>query len=321
MRRLPAAALTLLLLGSAHAASLSSEAFSQPNHQFIAAFQQRFARLDHGSSDVSKNKYNSSTEAIAYVYSNGPLTAGAALSYEYGTRKYDFINRSGNSFDGAGKLRDHTLGINLFATYRTLEGWYGTGNIFAGFNKTKPKSMYSLNTDGTRNDYYGFDSERDTVFATSLEAGKYFDLGDSIFLKPHLGLDYAYVPGVSYEYMNRGLHDSLSAGSQNFLEIPLGVGVGKTFAAGCWVITPSVDVSLVNAIGKMDNKNFQPGFSTFDGTRWRTYGIAGGHTGGRITAGIDASFNQKFDLGLDYTYEGRKSYNDHRLSAMFGISF
>lgn len=321
MRRLSLAVLILLITSSAYAVNLSPEAFGPPNHQVIAAFQQRWARLDHNSGDVNRNKYASSAEALAYVYSNGSLTAGAALSYEYGSRKYDFVNRSGTMFNGGGKLRDQTLGLNLFADYRTLDGWYGAGNIFAGYNSTKPKYLYSTNPDGGRNDFSGIDKEHDILFATSLEAGKYFDLGDTLYLKPHVGIDYAYVPGVSYGYIDRGAYDALTAGQQNFLDVPVGIGVGKTFATGDWLITPNVDVALVNAIGKIDNKNFQPGFSTFDGNRWYTYGAAGGHTGGRISAGVDATFNQKFDLGVDYTYEGRKSYNDHRLSAMFGISF
>lgn len=314
-------ALLMFSCTAAYGLDLYPQAFEAPRHQVLAVFQQRFARLDHDGNDVGKNKYDSSTEALAYIYRNGQLTAGGAFSYEYGKSKYDFRNRSGNLFDGNGKLREQTFGFNLFAEYRTLNDWYGAGNAFVGFNKSDPRYLNAYDAAGNRRSLTGLDSEHNTMFAASLEAGKYFTFGDEFFLKPHLGVDYAYTPSTNYRYSDGGAWNGISIGSQNYLEVPVGVGIGKAFNSGNWRIVPNLDLTLVNAIGKMDNKNFRPGFSTYTANGWKTYGIAGSHYGGRVSAGIDANLNQKFDLGIDYTYEGRKDYHDHRLSAVFGISF
>jgi|GEM_PF-3193575 Autotransporter beta-domain. len=320
MKKMTLLAMALLLFGVTQAVEFSSQAFTQPGWTTFAAFQQRYARLKHGSSDVGKNRYTSSTEAIGAAYSTGPWTVGGSLSYEYGRSKYDFVNRSGNFIDGNGKMRDQTFGVNLFGTYRMMDDWYASGNVFTGFADTKPKYMNSYTSSGT-SAFSSFDSEKDVVFGSSLEVGKYFNLNEGFFIKPFVGFDYSYVPGREYNFMDNGQWGTMTVGSQNFVEVPVGFGIGKSFHSGNWVFTPNVDFAFINSIGKMDNKNYNPGFSSYDGQKWRTYGIAGSHYGGRISAGLDAKLNQKYDIGIDYTYEGRRDYNDHRISAMFGITF
>lgn len=320
MRHLGAFAFCLLLFGSAQAANFDAGAYCVPNSMISTSIQQRFVHLDNDSSDF-RNKNQSTAEALAYTYYAGPLTVGAAISYEYGTSKYDIYNQSGTTFNGKGKFRDQTVGVNLFGTYRTPSEIYGSGSLFLGYNNTKPKYLYSYNNDGSHNDFGGLSSENQTRFASSLEFGKVFEVGQAFKVTPHVGLDYAYIPGSSYDYTRNGQYNNLSTRSQNFFEIPIGVGVSKSFDYGSWVLTPSVDVAFINSVGPMDSTNVYPGFSTYNGTDWKTYGISGGHYGGRVKAGIDAKIHQRYDVGVDYTYEGRKDSNDHRLSAMFGVSF
>lgn len=308
-----------LLFGVAQAVEFSSQAFAQPGWTAFAAFQQRYARLKHGSSDITRNKYTSSTEAVGMAYTRGPWTAGVALSYEYGTNKYD-VSHSAPSIDGNAKFRDQVFGVNLFGTYRMMNDWYASGNVFTGFSRSKPKYVYTYVPGGV-NSFTSMDTEKDTVFGSSLEVGKYFNLNEGFFVKPFVGFDYAHIPGREYHFMEGGTAATMNSESQNFYEVPIGVGIGKSFHSGSWVITPNVDVAFINSIGKMDNKNYYAGFSSYDGQKWRTYGVAGSHYGGRISAGLDAQLNQKYDVGIDYTYEGRRDYNDHRISAMFGITF
>ncbi|MCC8190128.1 MAG: autotransporter outer membrane beta-barrel domain-containing protein, partial [Planctomycetes bacterium] len=156
-----------------------------------------------------------------------------------------------------------------------------------------------------------------TVYAVGVEGGRDFDLGGSFFLTPHVGLDYAYTPGETYHW--RTTTDGLA--SQSYWEIPLGVTVSKVLDYGSWQVIPKVDVTMVNAIGNMDVMNAQPGYAYRTAKGWQVAGIGGDHVGARLSAGVDARIGGRTTVEFDYTYEGRKNYNEHRLSAMLGWSF
>lgn len=126
--------------------------------------------------------------------------------------------------------------------------------------------------------------------------------------------------------MNGNTHDDSPWPNQNFYEIPLGVTFAKDFAVCDWVITPSVDLTLVTSVGHIKNRNMngRAGFASLtgsDGSAWKVYGIGAENWGGRATAGVKAVKSERFDLDFNYTYEGRKKYYDHRLTASVGWSF
>lgn len=276
---------------------------------FVSGFQ-RFARLRNSDNQLH-TRYNPSAVALGYTYSRDIWTVGAAFTYESGQRRY----RDG-FFDDSYRVRSHTPGISLFGGVKLPSGWYADANLFTGFSTLKARSYQ---------DAFGYISRGNTVhntqFAAGLEVGKAFDMSGGFRIKPHVGFDYAYSPGERYRFNDGVDIISIAQKRQNFFEIPLGVSFSKAFDCGNWTITPEVDVTLVNSIGRMDGLNHYPGFAAMTNSGWKVYGIGGGHIGGRVTTGVNAKMNERTSFGLDYTYEGRKGYNDHRLSAMVGWSF
>lgn len=299
----------LFFCAGAMAVDFGSRAYSCPtSHTVLASGFQRFARLKNRDSDVA-TRFNPAAGAIGYVYSPGDWYAGAAVSWEYGTRKYGF-----RDLNGGARIRSNMPGVSLYGGMEFPEGWYADGGAFLGFGDYHAKNAHI-----NQGQFGSGTTRHEEVFAANLEFGKKFDLGGTFLLTPHAGLDYAYTPGEKFSWGDGAF--AFSSRSQNYVEIPLGVSVSAPFDYGKWRITPKIDVTMVNSIGKMDAMNTAPGFAYYTPKGWRVAGIGGDHIGARLTAGVKANMSDRTSLGLDYTYEGRESYNDHRISAMFGLSF
>lgn len=297
----------LVLLSSVgFGVDFSSAAYDcAPNHSVFVTGFQRFARLKNDDG-VASTRYNPTAGALGYLYNQNSWYAGGALSYEHGTRKYDLWNS-----DVDYKVRSNMPGMSLFGGFETPDGWYLDTAAYMGFGDYKAKDVRGVGLTGNGNKFH------ENAYAASIEGGKQFNLG-SFLLTPHVGIDYAYTEGESHIF---GANARRNVDSQNYLEIPLGVSFSKVFDYNNWSIMPKVDLTMVNSIGDMDTMNDQPGFTYRTAKSWKVAGVGGDNIGGRITAGVAAKVNDRTTMGLDYTYEGRKDYNDHRISAMIGLSF
>lgn len=295
----------LLVCGVSSGVDFSNRAYECPTNStiFVSAFQ-RFASLKNH--DGPNTRYNPTAGAVGYIYTTGVWDVGAAISYEHGTRRYD-------GSDDRYRVRSNTVGLSVFGTRRFTDGWYVDGDAFVGVANYKAKELRVVPYQGTS------DRIDRTVFALGFEVGKVFSMGDGFLITPHLGVDYAYTPSESYQWNGGAYRRTIS--SQNYWEIPLGVSFRKTYNFGAWQVTPKADLTLVTSVGRMDAMNQQPGFAYRTAKGWKVAGIGGDHIGGRFTAGIDAKLNQRTSIGLDYTYEVRSRYNDHRIMAAVGWSF
>lgn len=306
------AAFAAVLGTAAMAIDFNPQCYQNTNHEFFVSGFQRYTTLKSGDGVFNKTKYSPTAGAVGYRYSTPQWSGGLVVSYEGGRSK----NYMGDDYL---RIRDNTLGFTLFGRYNGMNGWYASSSLFTGFNNMK--------TRGGRIAGVGLSSaggEDSTYFAASLEVGKLYEFGDGFRMTPHAGIDYAHTPSMDLKYRVRGAGSfSDSMESQNFYEVPIGVTFAKDFVTCDWVITPSVDLTMVSSIGHMkdDSYNFRSGFASYDGSQWRVYGSGAEHWGGRITAGIKAVKSERFDLGVNYSYEGRKDYNDHRITAGIGLKF
>lgn len=308
----------LLLSTSVYAVDFNASCYGLSSHSVFVSGFQRFVSLRHRDGLARTARYNPAAAALGYRYANGNgWEAGVSLSYEQGNAKYAY-----RWSDTHLKVRDATLGVGVFGKYTGPTGTYVQGSGFVGFANQKVRRGTDLANAHFRSD----GSNNATRFAASLELGKNFELGDGLRMTPHVGFDFAHAPTDRLR-----LYDSSTASGskwktdhENFYEVPVGVGVAKDFAAGDWIVTPSLDLTLVSSLGhiKDENMNYRTGFAANVGPgNWKVYGIGGGHWGGRVTAGVKAIKSERFDVGFNYTYEGRKRYNDHRLAAVFGLKF
>lgn len=297
----------IAVAGVAFSVDFSTAAYDcAPNHSVFASGFQRFARLKNDDG-VANTRYNPTAGALGYVYSQNNWYAGGAVSYEYGTRKYD--QQGGNQ---SYEMRSNTPGVSIYGGFSTPDGWYVDSAAFMGFGKVKARKLQGPVDMGSG------DRIHKNVYAMSVEGGKEFTMSNGLLVTPHVGLDYAYTPSENHQF---GDAFDRQVDSQNYFEIPVGITFAKLFDCGNWDILPRIDLTMVNSFGGMDTMNDQPGFAYRTAKSWRVAGVGGDHIGGRVTAGVDARLNNRTTLGLDYTYEGRKDYSDHRISAMFGWSF
>lgn len=298
----------LLTFGVACGADFYADCFQEPSSTVFVSGFQRFVSLKNN--DGIPNKYNPTAGAVGYVYRANPWFVGASLSYEQGIRRYNVPGLL------SGRIDSDLPGVTLFGGWSNPDGWYAKGSTFIGYNTLKAKNL------ATPVGWVSGDKDHSTQFGASLELGKAFTMAYDLTLKPHVGFDYSRAQGESYTMSAGGVPAfPLSIGSQNFYEIPIGVSFSRTFHTGNWAITPEVDVTMVNSLGHIDNMNYYPGFASRTADEWKVYGIGGDNLGARIRAGVNAKVNSRTSMGLDYTYEGRSGYNDHRISALVGWSF
>lgn len=303
----------MLLSSAAYAASFDTSCYSQSNHEiFVSGFQRFVTAKNRKNGGINKTKARPTAGLLGYRYSTPQWSAGVAVSYEASNPKNYMDN-------GMFRMRDETIGVSLFGKYNGMSGWYAQAAFFTGFNDKK-----------VRDGNYGADrisgngSESSTYYAAMLETGRLFELGSGMRVTPHLGLNYSYTPEDDLRYRDSAnASQRLSLKHQNYLEIPLGVTLAREFCAADWKVTPSVDLTLVSTVGNIndENYNYRSGFAAYDGSKWQVQGIGGGHWGGRFSAGINAVKSEKIDLGVSYTYEARKKYNDHRIMAGVGFKF
>lgn len=304
---LGAAALVMLASQSLHGAEFVNRAFTS-NHQtvFASAFH-RSAKLKNSDGEV-RTRYTPSAAAVGYHSNHGPFKWGFAFSYEEGTRKY-----SGDGYDY--RVKSGIPGVSLFAGFNTPFGIYVESSTYLGYGTFKGRNFSSAGT-GRLGDT---GKEHKYLFASYLEAGLTLELPLGTIVSPHVGLEYARSPGETYSWGDGG--PRLNYRSQDTLEASAGITFASTIRMGVIRITPSVDFTVFDSVGKKDSLNYHPGFAYQTARGWRVAGVSGDHVGGRARAGVDISFGERAHLGVDYTYERRKGYTDNRVSALLGWSF
>ncbi len=307
---------------AAMAVDFDSRACVAPNSTVFVSGMQRWVNAHDSKTKYPfmKGKASPTAVALGYEYDTGRWSAGISASFEGDDAKMYHYERGYNHY---AKVEDRTIGFTLFGRYNMDNGYYAKGSAFIGFGRQEVDTGHAYDN-GPLGSFTGRDHDNFGRYAASIEFGKDFDLVNGFRITPHAGFDYSRQASSSQNIrFASGAGANIYVRSQNFYEIPLGVTFAKDFAVCDWVLTPSVDLTMVTSVGgiKDENMNYRTGFASRTGSEWKVYGIGADHWGGRITAGIKANKSEKFDLGVNYAYEGRNNYSDHRLSATFGLSF
>lgn len=309
MRKVLLAAIAFLVCAPAvPAVDFDNRVWSSPGASVFVSGLRRFARMNDGGARTGFNPY---AVALGFEYATPGWSSGLAVSYETGHLRYE-------SPGEYARIQDRTLGFTLFGTRRFGAGFYGKGSVFLGFASQRLRTGY----DGT-GPYAADGSDHSIRFGAGVEVGKIYEIGSGLRFTPHAGFDYASVPGSSVSYNRAGASGRVALPYQNTYEIPLGLALAKEFTVGDWTFTPSVDATLITAVGHIRerNKGARPGFASRTGAEWRVYGVGDGHWGGRITTGVKAVKAGRFDFDVNYVYERRRRHHDHRAVASVGASF
>lgn len=300
--------LSILFGGGAFGVEFINRAFTREDQTvFVSAFQ-RYARLRNGDGDV-RTTYNPGAAAFGFHSLHGLLEVGFAVSYEEGTRKY-----RGDGY--AYKVDSQTAGMTVFAGLNLPLGFYVDQSLYVGYGTFKGKDYHDDGNGRFRRtgDIHKYQA------AASLEIGKVFGMPFGWSFVPHAGFEYSRAPEEVYNWGKSG-GPRLKYHTRNVYEASAGVTLGKTIRLFGLELTPSVDATAIHSFGRNDSMNYHPGFAYRTAKEWRVAGISGDHVGGRVRAGVDASLGARLRLGAEYTFEKRKGYRDHRVSALLGLSF
>ncbi|MDR1519508.1 MAG: autotransporter outer membrane beta-barrel domain-containing protein [Planctomycetota bacterium] len=259
---------------------------------------------------------HSSTAGMAGVESvQEGWSAGAALIYEDGKIRSDYGGAQS-------RVKSESVGGAIYGSVYDPDGLYLKGALYVGRNSQELKDGSAM-VGGAPVSLRGAGKDKSLYLGASLEAGKRLELANEVRLTPHLGVDFSRTPSADIPFSAGGVPALASWEGQTSLEPSLGVALAKDFEIEDWRLTPSLDLSAAVRLGGMKpgNLNTRPGFMAWDGQDWRTLGAGAGRWGGRFAAGIKAVRAEKIELDLKYSFEARESYRDHRIGAVFGLSF
>lgn len=274
---------------------------------FVSAFQ-RYAKLNNSDGD-ERTRYSPSAAALAFHSTHGMLEAGFSLSYEEGTRKY-----RGDDHDY--RVRARTAGMTIFTGFNGPLGLYVDQATYLGYGTFRGRDYYEPGGGRIRSTK----EIHKYQFATTIEIGKVFHFPFGWSMAPHAGFEFARAPGETYNW-SRGGGPRLKYHSQNSYEFSGGLSLGKTVSLLGLEVSASTDATVVGNAGRSDSMNYHPGFAYRTAKEWRVAGVSGDRLGARLRAGVDARLAGSMRLGVDYLYEKRKGYVDHRVSALLGWSF
>lgn len=258
-------------------------------------------------------KAKSSAYAVGYRYRAENWHVGLNFSYEYAKRKDSALEVI--------RVNPKTPGFAVHGGYRFASGIGLRGTAFVGFSELTFSSRFKT----LLQEHVGRDTIHNTQAGFGIEADKAY-IWRGLIVTPHIGLDYSYSPEERYVVDNiPGLPVAFRAyqmaEKRHFLEIPLGVRLEKTFSRAGWNLTPSLDLTFINVFKRDNELNAAPGYASFDGERWRIYGVRSGAAAGRFTGALAVDRSGNFSVKAEYAYERRLHYNDHRLTAKLALAF
>lgn len=152
------------------------------------------------------------------------------------------------------------------------------------------------------------------------------DLG-YVFRTPAVNL----IPSVGLRYTHIRQDDWRESGGQlgtvgffekkryNAVDIPVALRINRVFESGCLKIAPEARVAWVYAAKKNRSEiNYGIQGAGYTATM---HGVNPGRNRYQVGAGVKAEWRDKYEFSLDYDYEFRSKYQDHKLSVNFGVAF
>lgn len=235
--------------------------------------------------------------ALGYDHAFGDFTLGAAFTYTRG------------DYDAKGIRDDITTdnyGVSVYATYYNCSGFFG--DIFGGYNygdnDMKVFSAGAWNSASPHTDSYwiggtvGYDAK----------------LTENFTLTPSLGLLWMHSESSSY-----GLGaDRFGKVKQKSLLLPVEVAATYTHQIDdC----SKVDFTVKGGYAyDFKNDGGKGVYSSGLGAVTPIRGVDPGRHNWNVGAGIKYS-RDRFDIGAEYRFDGRKDYKGHSVSATIGINF
>jgi outer membrane autotransporter protein len=282
----------------------SNEAMASPNTS--SEFANRiwgsaiYTNIDGDSSQGqvgSGYEYKAWGGALGYDRVFGDFTLGAAFTYTRGD--YD-----------AKEIHDDiavdNYGVSIYATYYNGNGFFG--DIFGGYNygDTDMKMLDNTNAWNSAN------SHSDSYWIGGT-LGYDAKVTESFTLTPSVGLLWMHSEASSYRLGNTRFGEV----KQKSLLLPVEAAATYTHQIDG---SSKVDFTVKGGYAYDFKNDGGKGVYRVAGVTNAIRGVAPGRHNWNVGAGVKYS-RDRFDVGAEYRFDGRKDYKSHTVSATIGINF
>lgn len=188
--------------------------------------------------------------------------------------------------------------VSLYASFQGQHAYLDVVTSFGWWNNEVTRTIMVGDIDRQARSEYG--GHR---FATHLEAGWVFGLGDNQQLTPLVSVEHAKLDQERFREEGAGDLD-LIGGSQDVERTTVSVGLrwSVAFESGAWTLEPAAQVRWLHALG--DGHAEQTlAFAGAPGIGYRVRGVSWAQDRGLIGVGLQARHGENFDLFVDVDYQ------------------
>lgn len=274
-------------------------------------------------------RYRTTGPAIGLDWTNGPLTFGAAMTYNWGKLK-------GRDSDIDHHMKLRTWAIDLYGQYNA-DNWYFNGSLGYAHNRYKSDRNSiggSWNTTTEQYDLYAWPTHasfKSNSWNLDLEYG--WKLNWKGFkVNPNVGLRYFHDKRKSFTETGENLWYHVNSKNYHVLEVPIGVDFAYEIASGGSLWIPRARVAWIPELARKSG-GWTGSVTYWDhdggsaGTgAWDTRTIAEGAAkrsrhGFLIGLGLEARISKSLSAHIDYNCNFRSGAYEHHWNLGAGFTF
>ncbi len=243
--------------------------------------------------------------SVGYDRAFGPVTVGGAFTYSRGDLDVDNVNDD-NTIDN--------YGFSLYANYYACNGFFAT--LSGGYNYGD-NDMQRYITVG--NAGWQRDENHTNTYWVGGKVGYDWMVNSNFTLTPSIGLYWSESKGS--DYTSTGVMGNLNYDkiTQKSLMLPIDLMARYRVDLGC---DSSVTFKAHGGYAYNFKKDGASGFMNygFDNSTVAINGAKPGRSSWNVGGGITYQ-RGRWDVGVDYRYDGRSKFDAHRISATLGVNF
>ena len=257
-------------------------------------------------------KFRTFGPALGFDYTTGPVTVGAAMTYNWGKLK---------GRDTSHDMKLHTWALELYGQYNT-DLFYVNGTLAYAHNR------YRSNRTNFSAWNWGNNSDRFSTNSFNIDAEFGWKLNWSgLQVIPYAGLRYFHDRRGSID--EGGWDNLIHASSKNYhtLEMPIGVNVAYEINTGGMVFVPRARFAWVPELSRKRG-SWSGSYSYNDGAgNWTTINNTGENSARRsrhgflLGLGMEAKLSKSLSAHIDYNVNFRSKQYEHHWNLGMGFSF
>lgn len=254
-----------------------------------------------------------------YIHGYDYDGAGLQLGYEH---RLDCIvlGFAGSYTDARLKVKDldtrfdgDILNLAAYGAYMHESGFYASGRLGFGYgwNDYKVDMVMGGKKKGD------YDNQ---TYSAAGEIGYSFQLPARFTLTPSVGIDYTHFRQEKWKERGGRVNDFFRKRSDHWVQVPLAVKASTVFQLGSdWTLIPEAKVAYLYQ-AKKSRARIKMGYVGASSTTTMV-GVDTGRSRWLLGAGATARYGDRFDFGIDYSFETRSKFHSHGLTGTVGISF